>query len=435
MKKSTKERTINGEMNRRTLAKLFLASSFVFYGVSIFGPWEWRIYSWEGLIYFGLINVLFFIGLLAGIILPNVSKESKVTKIKEISLSRSQKSKLLVLSSLSVLCWLYEMFQLIVVNSGSFVFMAGAGQAEEYLNSRTIVDQVALVLMQLGVGSYIIYHLFSRDKSNFERTIIAIGFWAAGIYLLTYGQRFALAVDVLIFISVWKINGGNYSSVKSKLKTSKSLQYLVIIIVCLIAFVAFLYVFDTRLHVETPYKYEFISGDMTLKPFWQDLYYATNGAIDPLLMLADYMGEAPYVFSGIWAFFQPDQTYWFYQLIRPITQFASAFGFPSYTDIVNEIAGPAKYSGMAYSLILNFGITLAPFASFFIGFAFSEIERFRLHSPICAVLYPCCIAATLFAPIYFVVVGRLDYVVYGIFLIYIIIGRPKYRRSAIKSCG
>lgn len=101
-------------------------------------------------------------------------------------------------------------------------------------------------------------------------------------------------------------------------------------------------------------------------------------------------------------------------------------------DIVNSINAPAKYSGLAYSLMLNFGVYLAPFASYLIGFMFSEIESYRGHSYLCSALYPCCVAATVFAPIYFITVGRLDYVVYGILLICFLVGKPVGNYDCLK---
>ncbi len=417
---------------KRTLAKIFILSAFVFYGVSVFGPWQWHLYSVEGLIYFVLIDMLFLLGLMSGIIAPKSQTDEQQTKLHQMCLSNRQKKIVLAISLCSVLCWIYEMFQLLVVNSGSFVFMAGAGQAEDYLEGRTVLDQIALIIMQLGVGSYILFALFAESKTFWQRAVVNLGFWAAAIYLITYGQRFALAVTFIIFIAVWKINGGSFAKTRSKIRQSRSLQYCLIAIACLVLLAIFFYVFNTRLHVEAPYKYEFIPGDMALKPFWQDLYNVTDGGIDPLLMLADYMGESPFVFSGNWVFYQPDHIYWCYQLFRPIIQFASIFDFPSYMDIVNSINAPAKYSGLAYSLMLNFGVYLAPFASYLIGFMFSEIESYRGHSYLCSALYPCCVAATVFAPIYFITVGRLDYVVYGILLICFLVGKPVGNYDCLK---
>lgn len=402
---------------RRLLPKLLIISCLVFWGASVLGPYDWKVYSTEGILFYAFLYLMLFFGLVSGFIRP--SRFSN--EYKAFDLDSRQRNILIIVSTLSVFCWIYEMFGLFVLHAGAFNLLAG--EASEYNATRTTLDQVALIFMQLGTSSYILWKFSSENKSKgIVRLIIGLGFWTAGTYYVMFGQRFVLAVEFIVFITIWLMQGGmrkNTAFVRLHKKRFLILAGLLGIVIM----VAFLYVFANRIHTGILLKSELFPGDQSLKPWAYQLYIASNGnsLVEALYMLADYMGEAPYVFSGLWEYYLPASPIPFLNEVRPFIQAFSLFGFPSYLELVDSLGGLAKYSGIGWSLITDFGVWFAPFVSFMFGFMFSIIEKFKDNSYLARALYPCAIGCVLFAPIYYFTVGRTDYTVYGILFLWVLL--------------
>lgn len=405
-----------------TLWKIYILVSLIFYGTSVFGPYSWKIYSVEGIVYFIIVNFLFFVGLCTGPLFLNRKKDSKKENASVLLFSGITPVRESILIGVSLVALLFSFYEIVVLVNyygASFEFLG-----DQYLErdaSRTLIDKIAVVVMQFGTASYIIYKLARCNKGIIANFIVLLGLFSCGVYYLFIGNRFTLAVEVIIFL-VCNLLTGSFSLRKVKRKIPAWLIILLTLLLIIVVFLAFLAIFSNRPHTEILLKYEFFPGDEELKPFYVSLYNSNPSLWDPLLMLADYMGEAPYIFSGVWEFYIPDHIYWFLNTLRPVGQLLSIFGLPSYTEIVAEIGSPAKYSGIAYSLIVDFGIYLAPVAAYLFGLIFSSIDTRRNISSIARTLYPCCVACVIFAPIYYFNVGRMDFVVFALLILFFLIG-------------
>lgn len=394
--------------SKKTLVKIFICSSVIFLSASIFGPYEWHIYSVEGLWYFFLVNVLFCAGLFSGVVVP----ERRIKLKFCFNLTMTQQKIVLLFSILSIISFIYCFGSIFAFYGDDYVFLGGLYNERDA--SRSSVDKIATVIMQFGTAAYIVDKSFGTVRTKTERVIIAIGLWTSGIYYLAIGNRFTLAVEFFIFAFFWLSAATKNGTLRNLFKSKK---IIVLILLGVVILVAFLVLFSTRPHTAAPVRYEFVQGDMKLKPLYQDLYESTNGAVSPLYLLGDYMGESPYIFSYMWDHCIPDEAYWFVNTLRPVVQFASIFGLPSYLDIITEIGSPAKYSGIVFPLVVDFGIYFAPIAAFGFGFIFSEIESLKDRNAACRALYPCCVVCCIFAPVYFFTVGRMDFIVFSIMIL------------------
>lgn len=401
------------------LYKIFFISAVVFSAVSFLGPYQWKVYDGFGLFYFYLVNILFFAGLVFGY---KVFYRNR-SHVRATIDTEKQKFFLLGISVISTLLAVYEIYSLVTYYGEGYMFLSG--QYLERDQARTLFDRVAVVGMQFGTASYILFSFAQFKKTPFNYALAILGLFACGIYYLCIGNRFTLAAELIIFLVCWRMRQGKKQEKTEKAQHISRIQKIAIVVLVVVVSFSFLAIFGSRNHTEVTVRYEFVPGDQQLKEGAVDLYDSNPNIWDPLFMLVDYMGEAPFIFSGIWDNGLPEQTYWFVNTLRPIAQFGSVFGLPSYPDIVAEVGGPAKYSGIVFALIVDFGVILAPFVAFLFGVLFSYIESRRRESYLALSLYPCLVTCCIFAPIYYFNVGRIDFVVLVLLVIYPFLGLLK----------
>ena len=391
---------------KRLLWRLLILSCGFFWAVSFLGPYQWKVYSLQGFLYYFMLYAAFFLGLISAFIVP-----SNTSEIRNPSLKSGQRTILFGSSLISVSSLIYELIVLFIFHPGDFNFLGG--EAEAFSSARSALDQIALVLMQLGTASFILWSIYGCSNNTLSGKVVLASNWSSGIYHLCIGQRYVIAIEFVVYCTIKML----YTK---RSIASRARKKWIIAILGLSIFIIFLYVFVNRVHTPILNKSELTPGDQPLKEWAMELYLSSNGSsfLEALYMLADYMGESPYVFSGFWEFFLPESPLWLLNEFRPIVQLLSLFGFPSYLEISSSIESLPKYTGIAWNLITDFGVYLAPLAAYLFGFVFSEIERFKDHSLLARALYPCCIGCVLFSPVYYFTVGRTDYTVYSILILY-----------------
>lgn len=416
------------------LNRIFLVCAAVCMAISIFGPYWWFVYSVDALVYLCLGFALLFIGLTVGGI--PVTEAGKNLPERSFSVGEGTKCFCLALSVLSLCAFIVETANLIRYYGASFTFLGGAFY--EYADDgRTFLDQVLLSVMQLGTVSYLVLRAGNAEIGKAANVLLVAGFWGIGAFALLQGSRFPVAVTFILFYVVEK---RNRTSLANKVRGIPLGKKLLIVTLSILLIVAFLQLMDTKVVVNTPLtQYEIFPGDQGLKPFWYELYIATNGAIKPLYNMCDYLGEAPFVFSALWQLFPLQDFYPLSSTLRPLAKFLNAAGISIIADpgAINEAANQiARYTSFQWTLLLEYGKVGGLVASFVYGFAMAKIERHAHCNFACRVLYPCLIPMVAFAPVYFFNVGRLDWVVLeSLFILSVLcfFSRGKYVNSSISS--
>lgn len=384
------------------------------------GPYEWRVYSVEGIAYFAAGNLLFYFGLKCG---PIVLKRAPLEK-KAFRLDVGTPNFLVALSLLSLVSFAVETSMFLAYYGASFEFLGGA--YHEYSEEgRTFLDQVLMCMMQFGIVSYLAWSVLDIKVSNSQRIIVFMGFWTTGCFALLQGQRFSLAAAVIVFLVVVSRRRGMRRKVRDVRRRGAFGRAVIVVALLGSSAYAFLHLMETRNTWNTPMtRYEIAVGDQWLKPEFYDLYTETGGSVKSLYEMADYMGESPYVFSGFWDSYMPDRVYLLSNTLRPIGKLLNGFGIgliEDYEVAGEELGTPPRYAGFLWSLILDFGVYFALPAAFLFGLLFAKIDRYRGSSFLCSILYPCIFTMVFFAPCYFFYVGRLDWVVFEVLLAYAVL--------------
>lgn len=376
------------------------------------------IYSIEGFVYYFAILALIFIGLCAGN-MPLKRRPKK--KDVQFGLTRMQLSFLVLMSLVSLACGTYLIIEFLRYYGTSYALFGGI-YSEFSFTERGIADKIATVFMQAGTAAYLIYAFSENRASRSERAILFCGFWTTGVYYLIQGMRFASAVEFILFLCVmWK--RGIFSHAGEKMKRLSSGQKVLIVVGGLALFAAFLALFDSRaIYYTAIEKYEYLPGDQEVREMYLDLYNATGGRVSSLFFFADYVGEAPYVFSYLFSHCLPDQLYVFPNALRSLEKVLSLAGISIITSTETVYADlgmmTGKYGGFAWPLIEDFGVVAAPLAAFVFGLVCAKVEKAVTYNPLARVVYPCLFVIVAFSPIYYLTVGRMDYILLWIFILW-----------------
>lgn len=402
------------------LNRIFLVSTVVCVVFSVFGPYWWFVYSVDGLAYLSAGFALLYFGLTIGKF--PLTNKGKLLPRRRFSIGQGAINFCFVLSVLSLCAFAVETVNFIRYYGASFSFLGGA-YYEYAAEGRSLFDQVLLSTMQLGTVAYLIVRSSDARLGRFGNALLVLGFWSIGFFALLQGSRFPIAVTFILFFVCERRSGTSLSNTIGRIPFQKKL--LVIIMFVLLVF-AFAQLMDSKVFVNTPLtQYEIFSGDQGLKPFSYDLYIATNGAVKSLYNICDYIGEAPYVFSGLWQLYPPQDCYPLSSTLRPLAKLLNALGVHVIADpgSIHEASSQiARYSTFQWTLLLEYGKFGGLIASFVYGYVMAKVERWALTSYVCRVLYPCLIPMAIFAPIYFFNVGRLDWIVVESLLVLALLG-------------
>lgn len=406
--------------NQVGLTRLYFWSAVVCTLISFFGPFAWKIYSYEGLVYFFAVEAIFWLGLLCGSFFV-VGTHSRRKRAEYIFNQRGYAAILLMVSIVSIVACLYLLVKFRAYYGASYQF--GEASYEFAEEGRGIVEKICTVFLQFGMASYLLGLYSGCNQHGLRKAISLGGFWTTSLYYTMSGSRFTIVVGLIVFVVANRRQSIRVLDAFAA-HVQKGWQKLAAVLLVVVVLVALGAITSTRMSVDSRIPqnhYEFVPGDSPLKAEWVPFAEYEGSSVNAAFSIFDYIGEAPFVFSAFYDFYMPEKVYFAENTLRSIGQFLRPIGINlihSQSSIYAEIGGGSgKYSGFAYTLIVDFGKYLAPFVAFLIGFLFSKIEKHREDGPFFAALYPCVVASVVFAPIYYFYVGRLDFVLMGLLVL------------------
>lgn len=423
---------------RFPLTTLAALSAFLCALVSFLGPFDWRIYSEEGLFVFFLIEVFFIFGLAFGELIRG--REASCRSSKCFVITDFQLGILLVSSILSLICFLYLASSFLDYYGTDYEL--GGTFYEFNQEGRGTLGRICTVLLQLGMASFLLYIPHWNKSHHLRNLVFALGFWTTAAYYALCGSRFSLVTSAIVFgvALLCRRKGSGDSDRVSSRGRAKGGKAAIAILLSLLLLFALGAITVNRMSVSSriPENHmEFVAGDSPLKDSYKALAEEIGSLSNSIFSFADYIGEAPFVFSYLYENHFPDRAYWGAHTFRSIAQASSGIGFDyMYNESdVAAITSPniSKYSGIGFSLMVDYG----PYTSFAIsalfGFIFGRISGSRRGSWLSRSLFPCIAAMVVFAPVYFFTVGRLDYVVVELILVYalLVVLKPHESRFAI----
>lgn len=387
---------------------IYLVAAALFFGTSVFGPFEYHVYSTTGLIYFAAVNLMFFMGLVLG---PHIFlSKKKIPQHRSYELRGGYQTAAWLASVIGIVAGCVLIIRMV---SQTGVIYDSVSEFEE---PRTLVDQVLTVLMRFGIVGFLFGRVFDMKETKAKKGIRLLGLLLPGVYYLLTGRRFVAAA---VFLMYFMVNIGRRSRSRFLTKPlSHYLKWLVIAVTAISLFYLFVDLMGVRRIISPLRLYLLVPGDQNIKSGWDEFYYQGGSFSQQLFNLADYIAQAPYYFSLFWERFLSGLGHQYYlsQLLRPIQTILGMFNVHIVADASQYFAdlggNGGRYAGFVWPMIVDFGVYLTPVAAFMFGVIFSKVDQYRHSSYVCNAFYPCVAVMCFFAPIYYFNIASMDWIVF-----------------------
>ena len=412
------------------LHTIFFLSSCFFAFFSFFGAYQYKIYSLPWFFAFFVFSLLLYLGLSVGKALgwSDGGGSSFPWRGSGIVVTERGARLLFLLCCLSILSFLYFLYLYTKDVGGTAFGVYGAYTATAFEETgRTSLEKATLLLMQMGGDAAFL--ILSADTTRSHKALKRLSclcLFLPGIRYLLMGARFTIAAEFLMLFAVRRQRGVSMMRRWIRRRGGRKKYTFLLIAAAISLGGIFLYLFAARSIYYTALERKLAyPGDMTVRPFWRELYQRTEGRIDFLCTASDYLGEAPYVFSYYCRYHMPDQIFWGQLLMRSVVKIADTLlglELPSYEGLAG-----GQYSGFAYALIADFGVVGAFPAAFLFGVLFAWIEARSGDDAVCRTIYPAIQVICFFAPVYYFYVGRIDFtILFCLFLAPVCLRRVRY---------
>lgn len=392
-------------MQNNILLKISLISVSVVSFCCFFGPYNYAIKNDMGLIYYYFFIIVFLVPL----IFCSEQNRALLKKKYRFTLNCRGEKIIAFLSALSILASVIFFLECLSIFSIDSI-LAGDDLRVQFSLLRSGISKLAEIISCCGPACFLITCAFRKTIAPNTYYLSLIALFGMGMTGLLLGARWKLFVCLLLFIFTILLRKKEQS--RKVISVKKLIASLSVILLLVLVLFAFMYLFSTRGVLPADEQYHFYLGDMSLKYGAQTIYNMTDGVIQPLYRAFDYIGQAPYVFSVLFADYMPDQAYFGSFVLRPIGEIASIIGLPFLTssDIVADTF-TGMYSGSAYGFIIDFGIYGAPVAAFISGCVFAAVERRRCHSGFSTIVFPLLMTMAAIMPIYYLFqAGYIDFI-------------------------
>lgn len=415
----------------KKLFKIFTTLTLISWLIFFLGPFEYKIYNYEGLFYHMFANFLFALSLLIPV---NVSKGKNVC-FDVYNAGGGTKLCIYLCVFLALASAVYLILEYRNIFATQFII---GDLRLLYSENRSYVSKYAEVLAFLAPALYVIIVNNIRIQSASLMRVLNLSFFVPGIASLFLGARWRIVVLCLLWYFLKQCS--TEKKVLQSPEAKNILRKLCIrcLLLTLVIYIGVL--FAVRGLYTSDEKFLFEPGDMKLRETYQALYNATDGSVDFLYKISDYSCQQFAVFckyydqyiSGI------DKRYNGLYFLRTPGLILKGIGLAK-TDINDahkrgDIMG-GMYSGFVYGFMVDFGLSFSLFVIFLNGILFSFIEYNSEKIRICRCLYPMVLTMVTCAPIYyFWHVGSIDVILFWFIILYVTLNLIHSMEFILQKC-
>lgn len=427
---------INYSPCKYLLVKILAVQTILIVGLIFFGPYEYKVASIDGIVYYVFNYVLLLFGLILGSYLSIKCPRSSCVVNQPVSLKNRVAIKVCTTLSLVAVVAGVVFASEVIGKFGLSSLIEGADNRVGFSMIRSNISKIAEALTFVGPACYVVANWIGyANRAQAAITLCAL--FSPGLDSLLLGARWRLTVCILIYL----FGKCRNMSVKKKyiLDNIKNIRvtYLLLILLAAAIGIFFLTVvirlFSERGVYDASSLRLFSYGDMSLRP-WARKALESMPQLDALFKASNYITQAPFVFSEVYTNPVLLSPHWGLYTFRIVGQVIETFGFPVNGLIeLDETIFSGFYTGFVYGLVADFGVYLAPIAAFLIGYVFGRIEKSRSMSALSGMLFPLvCTMVTLSPFYYFFIVGQMDYILVCFFVIYSMVHGSRNRNGTKK---
>ena len=386
--------------------KAFYIGMAVLLFAFLLGPYQYKIESVLGVVYFFFSYLCFYFGLKSKhirIIKRRKSKIGPYTNKEEIII--------LVFEIIASICFIVWVIDLVRNFNTNLLFRSDL--RNEFSDQRSSLSRIAEFGMSFGVSAFILANTRPVEKRTFIVKLSYVTLWYMGICYLAVGTRWRLFLAIALFLIIKK----------PKFNIKKHLFLSLIVLVSAVVILNIVYdLFQNRGLMRADQLYLFSVGDMIVKPTWQAALQKSNYSLQGLFRIFSYFGQPIPVFSYIFVHYMPKKIYFGAYMLRFLGLVFNALHipFPVTSAIANQTF-TGMYSGTVYEYIIDWSVYLTPLFLYFTGVIFCNIYKKKSENKICSCLYPITVVMCLFAPFYYIwLVGSVDYVIVCCFVFFVV---------------
>ncbi|MGC9337354.1 MAG: O-antigen polymerase [Candidatus Cloacimonadia bacterium] len=396
------------------------------------GPYTFKTYDKDGLYYFMLCWLLFWLGLF----IPE----------KTIRTNRHFKKDQFFLSINSEKFLCIVMFFIIAAGLASIyyiAFLSGVSYSEGIAGVRHMISRGESIgfekysswwsrLVQfISYGSpsvFIIVGLCLKTRYKITALLSYLCLCIPAILVLIQGGRgpALFVISILIFVGIIRIHKN-----LSFLPYLPMIRNLIFFSICGVVYISvnlFLWRSGSTSSDELMESIQYISllggGYSEIKPSFLSLNVMLNGILSPIYLLSWYLSHSIPFFTNLFSDSSYSLLYYGAYHLRVVGYVVKFLGlpWPDYLDIVNSQPYWGMYPSAVQAFLLDFGVVAAPICIFGVGLIFGYIYRQAMCGRILAqFILPIIILETALFPIYPIFWGGSDFVLLELVLVYFLL--------------
>lgn len=343
--------------------------------------------------------------------------EMRISKKAEIALLS-----LILISLVSLALYVRHLRTLFVLSD--YIF-AGGDYRDVLSVERPLVNKIEEVLINLGVVSYLIIARIRKVNFKYTKTLSLIGLILPAVSILAVGARGRVITTIGLYIIVNNLNRHEEKNEREKRKrTKKSLAGILIASAIFIFLIIFtMQLFKYRGVIGAQEAYLKSSGDMDMKPFYENLLKSSNYGMNELYKALIYYTHSVPTFSWAYDKFGSMPIYHGALLFFLEGYILRLFGidFPNYIQISASSPAAGLYSTFVTGYIMDWGKFGTILAIVVTGFAFGYVTRNQSRKGVSYFILPVILFMCWVAPVYYFLHMGWESVLLLFFLVYPIV--------------
>ena len=405
------------------LYKIFAISWIIRLAVFAVGPYEYKLYSIQGVLYMAFVDFLFWLGLQSGkwIQIPKVKIHFWDNVIGNNPQNRFISNEfvllLIILSTAFFTLWFFDWKQSIGLN-----YLFSNEDIRRLISQRrTVYSKIGEFGSSIGILPFLIVQT-GKDSgiyNKFNRTFCNVTAVFSGIISFASGARWGIVSIITIFFFVEQSKGKSLKLKHGSVQNGKTwIRRITICIVTYIILRRIWLLFQNRGVYHGAQRFLFEHGDTVLKPFWRSFLEKNFLVVDTICAITGYFAQPIPVFSYVFQNYSNQKCYFGASMFRVIGFLLNGLGINvlGMKDIYSH-AFTGLYTSYVYGFIVDWGVYCTPFFVLFTGIIFSLIEQNHIKQGLHRLLYPLMEVMVLFAPYYyFFHIGAMDFYLFWLFL-------------------
>lgn len=411
---------------------------FILYGIVMFfsiwllGPYQFRIYNYQALIYFFCAYGLLFLGsFLFDRPLFFITSQARNYEVSITKRAEKFLIFMVIVSFSALVIYMYEVVNLPI--SGGYVFAKDDYRDILSIN-RSTLNKVAEIMMNIGVAIYLITARLKKHNYKATKVLGIVGLFIPAIAILAVGARSRVVTTIGLFVIINALN--KHEGHKTNFSFSKLSKKNKMIIFGLISASIYytLALFAKRGVNDATLQYIKEPSDSILRPIYYFLFNISNGMVGPIYKATWYYTHSLTAFTWSFDSFKTIQIHYGAFLMYLPGYFLKLVGlpFPDFLEIALSSPISGLYSTFITGYFLDWGVEGSLIMIFITGAIFGRISYLSRKKEFSYFILPVILFMCWVSPIYYFLHMGWESVFIWYIIIYIISKKLGLKNKEIK---